>query len=67
MGAERDVVFRESVHQAQRMGLRAPSMDEVVRAERYAMGSVDYGAKWAYAIVEVMNKVTPKQNASATD
>lgn len=53
---ERDVVFREAAHQAQRLSLRAPTMDEVVAAERYAMGSADYGAKWAYGVAEAMRK-----------
>jgi hypothetical protein len=56
MAAERDAVFREAVHQAQRLGMRAPTMDQVIRAERYATGSADYGAKWAYCIVEAMQK-----------
>ena len=53
--AERDAVFREAAHQAQKLGLRCPTMDEVASAERYAMGSVDYGAKWAYGIVDAMH------------
>jgi hypothetical protein len=52
--AEREAVYRESIHQAQMLGLRVPTMDEVVSAERYATGSVDYGAKWAYCIVNAM-------------
>jgi hypothetical protein len=52
--AERDAVFRECAHQAQIHGLRAPSMEEVAAAERYAMGSTDYGAKWAYQLIGVM-------------
>jgi hypothetical protein len=52
--AEREAVYRESTHQAQMLGLRVPTMDEVVSAERYATGSVDYGAKWAYCIVNAM-------------
>lgn len=52
--AEREAVFRECAHQAQTRGLHAPSMDEVTAAERYAMGSADYGAKWAYQLVKVM-------------
>lgn len=52
--AERNAVHRESVHQAQRLGLRVPSMEEVMRAERYAVGSADYGAKWAYGVVDAM-------------
>ena len=56
IAAERDAVFREAAHQAQKLGLRVPTMDEVVRAERYASGSVDYGSKWAYGVSESMNK-----------
>jgi len=54
--AERDAVYREAVHQAQKLGLRVPSIDDVVSAERYASGSVDYGAKWAYGVTEVIRK-----------
>ena len=56
LSAERDAVFREAVHQAQKLGMRVPTMDEVVRAENYASGSADYGAKWAYCLVEAMRK-----------
>lgn len=54
MTAEREAVMREATMQAMRLGLRVPTMDEVVRAERYASGSVDYGAKWAYGVTEAM-------------
>lgn len=54
--AELDAVFREATHQAQKLGLRVPTMDEIVRAERYATGSVDYGAKWAYCVAEAMRR-----------
>jgi len=52
--AEREAVYRESVRQAQKLGLHAPTIDEVAAAERYAMGSADYGAKWAYQLLRVM-------------
>lgn len=54
--AERGAVLREATTQAIQMGLRAPTMYEVVRAERYATGLIDYGAKWAYGVVEAMRK-----------
>lgn len=54
--AERDAVFLECTMQAQRLGLRAPSFEEAIAAERYAMGSIDYGVKWAYQLVQVMKK-----------
>lgn len=61
MAAELDAVHRESVIQAQALGLRAPSREEVESAERYALGSADYGAKWAYRVVDAMRKtITPK-------
>ena len=52
--AEREAVLREATSKAQQMGLRVPTMDEVVQAERCAMGHVDYGAKWAYRVTEQM-------------
>lgn len=33
----------------------------VERAERYAMGSVDYGAKWAYSVVDAMRRANDAQ------
>jgi hypothetical protein len=51
---ERLVVWQTARDYAQQYGMRIPTMDEVERAERYAMGSVDYGAKWAYKVVEQM-------------
>ena len=56
MAAELGAVHRESVHQAQALGLRVPTVDEVKDAERYAMGSADYGAKWAYRVVDAMHR-----------
>lgn len=32
-------------------GLTAPSRADVEAAQTYAMGSIDYGATWAYALV----------------
>lgn len=54
--AERNAVFQAAINQAKKLGLRMPSMAEVEAAERYARGSVDYGAKWAYRVVDVMHK-----------
>jgi len=56
MEAEKDAVHREAVFQAQRLGMQAPSMQQVADAERYARGSVDYGSKWAYGVVEPMRE-----------
>ena len=52
--AEREAVMREAAIQAARFGFRTPTLKEVERAEIYACGSVDYGAKWAYRLVDIM-------------
>lgn len=53
--AERNAVFNEAVRQAQKLvGLSPPTMEDVINAERYASGSVDYGSKWAYGVVMAM-------------
>lgn len=57
--AEREAVFRAAAHQASVLGLRTPTMDEITLAERCAMGSSDYGSKWAYGVVEAMHKSSP--------
>lgn len=54
MRAEKEAVHREAVYQAEKLGLRAPSLDEVASAEQYACGSVDYGATWVYGVVKAM-------------
>lgn len=56
IAAERHAVFREACAQAEANGLRAPSMEEVERAERYAVGSADYGAKWSRCVAEFMKR-----------
>jgi hypothetical protein len=59
MQAEREAVFREAekqAHELGHMGLRCPTMDEVIAAERYASGSINYGAKWAYGVVGYMRR-----------
>jgi lysophospholipase L1-like esterase len=52
--AECNAMLTEAAKQAVMLGLRAPTLEEIVRAERYACGSADYGAKWAYGIVDIM-------------
>lgn len=53
--AEITAVHDEALVQAQKHGLCAISRDQVIRAERYAVGSADYGAKWAYKVVDAMH------------
>lgn len=52
--AERNAVHREATLQAQKLGLVAPTMAEVERAERHALGSIDYGSKWASSLASGM-------------
>lgn len=54
--AEQEAVHREAVYQANKLGLRTPTHEDVAGAERSACGHVDYGAKWAYAVVDAMMK-----------
>lgn len=60
--AEREAVHAAAMMQAERLGLSALSLQEIEAAERYAMGSVDYGAKWAYQVVDAMRR----KNSAAT-
>lgn len=53
--AERTRVFEEAQRQAALRGWRAPTLEDVAKAERSAMGHVDYGAKWALRLVELMS------------
>lgn len=59
--AERNAVFKAACDYARAHGLRAPTLEEVRAAEMYAMGSVDYGAKWAYGVERAM---VPAKNAT---
>jgi hypothetical protein len=56
--AELNRVHNEAGYQAQIHSLRAPTVEEVLAAEGCARGHIDYGAKWAYAVVERMRKNT---------
>lgn len=56
IAGELDAVFRECTHQALKHNLRQISLEEVAAAERYARGSIDYGAKWAYQAVDAMRR-----------
>jgi hypothetical protein len=55
---EIDVVHATATAMASTLNLRAPTRDEVVSAEIYARGSADYGAKWAYQVVNRMRPTT---------
>ncbi|KPG82227.1 hypothetical protein [Pseudomonas sp. RIT-PI-o] len=52
--AERTAVHREAAIQARKLGLHVLTMEQVEQAERHAFGSIDYGSKWASAVVSAM-------------
>lgn len=56
--AERMAVWKAARDYAEAHGMNVPTMEQVKSAETYAMGSLDYGAKWAYQVERCM--VAPK-------
>ena len=56
IAAELEAVFEAARLAAGQHGLRPLSMEEIKSAERYARGSADYGAKWAYTVVDAMRQ-----------
>lgn len=57
--AESQAVHAAAVQAAAAHGLRAPTQEDVARANTLALGHIDYGAKWAYALVEIMRGNRP--------
>lgn len=58
-GNERVVVFVAATtwcHKHPDKVARFPTMEMVKRAEEYAMGHADYGAKWAYHLADQMTE-----------
>ena len=53
---EREVVFQTAKALAPIMGLRAPTLEEVITAENMACGHVDYPAKFAYGVTDAMRR-----------
>lgn len=62
--AEQEIhaVWAASRDQAQQLGLRVPTLDEVRQEECKARGHTDYGSTWACGIARIMH--TPKEAAS---
>lgn len=44
---EREAVHKAACHYARSKGYKPPTLEEVQYAEEQAVGSADYGAKWA--------------------
>lgn len=51
---EIDAVHKAAGDYASAHGLSTPTREQIVSAEIYARGSVDYGAKWAYQVCRHM-------------
>ena len=51
---ERKVVFETANLAAKKYGLKSVTIEEVEAAEQNAYGSVDYGAKWVYGVLDKM-------------
>jgi hypothetical protein len=51
---ERGAVLRAAQRQAGLLGLRSPTLTDIMAAERLAIGHSDYGAQWARLVAERM-------------
>jgi len=54
LNAERQAVFDAAKAYAEKHGLTAPTMTQVIARERLAEGHTDYGAKWAIGVADCM-------------
>jgi hypothetical protein len=53
----RTAVHHEVATQAQKLGLHVPTMERIEQVEGHAFGSIDYGSKWALAVVSAMRSI----------
>jgi hypothetical protein len=51
---ERVAVYNEALKQAHKLKVKPLTMDDIEKAELYALGSSDYGASWAYKIAQML-------------
>lgn len=54
--AEINAVYEAAKIAFERVGLPIPTYADVESAERYARGSIDYGATWVYTLTTAMTK-----------
>jgi organic hydroperoxide reductase OsmC/OhrA len=54
--AERSAVYNAALDYATRKNLVPLTMEEIEKAEIYATGSADYGAKWAFKVVQALER-----------
>lgn len=57
---ERLAVFNATVEWAKANNMIAPSLEDIKRAESNAVGSADYGAKWAYGVKDIIDRLNKK-------
>lgn len=53
---ERRAVWYAARDYAQQHGLRVLTLHEITQAETLAAGHIDYAAKWAYAVCELLSR-----------
>lgn len=53
----RTAVHQEVATQAQKLGLHVPTREQIEQAEGHEFGSIDYGSKWASAVVSAMRSI----------
>ncbi|WP_018234425.1 hypothetical protein [Thioalkalivibrio thiocyanodenitrificans] len=66
IAAEAKAVLDAATQAAQRLGLRAPTPEEVEHASILARGHVDYGAKWAYGVARTMEEGKERRPGQST-
>lgn len=54
--AERRAVYRAAIKAARTLGLRAPTIEDVLAAETTACGHTDYSSKFATYVADAMKR-----------
>ena len=57
IASERRAVFNTAKKLASSLGLNAPTMEQVIRADNFASGHSDYTAQFVYSIANIMYDV----------
>lgn len=52
--AEREVVWKAACEYATKNGLREPTFEEILKAERCALGHFDYATTWAHGVARLL-------------
>lgn len=58
---ERNAVFRAAETYAHDHGVAVPTLAQIEAAERYAMESTDYGAKWSYGVARLLEPAAARR------